>query len=124
MQKPELRAYGEMQSLPNCLRKDDLKFGRKSDGIHIWLRIHGWELTEMRTRLDGLRMKKAQSPTHSPSARNLLSRPPHRERSDRGGASGRAGVWALNKLTHQHELALVVPLEQIYRAYTIKAGLP
>ena len=49
-----------------------------------------------------------------------------------GGADGhsqevrQAGGWAwsLGKLTLQHELALVVALEQLYRAYTIKAGLP
>jgi 23S rRNA (pseudouridine1915-N3)-methyltransferase len=32
--------------------------------------------------------------------------------------------WGLGKLTLQHELALVVLCEQLYRAYTIKAGLP
>jgi len=49
-----------------------------------------------------------------------------------GGADGHTDAlrraahwtWALGKLTLQHELALVVLLEQIYRAYTIKAGLP
>lgn len=49
-----------------------------------------------------------------------------------GGADGHseelrqaAGwCWSLGKHTLQHELALVVALEQLYRAYTIKAGLP
>ncbi|MEY5010602.1 MAG: hypothetical protein RLZZ253_1741 [Verrucomicrobiota bacterium] len=32
--------------------------------------------------------------------------------------------WGLSRLTLQHEMALVLALEQVYRAYTIKAGLP
>ncbi len=49
-----------------------------------------------------------------------------------GGAEGHSEelraradwVWALGRLTLQHELALVVVMEQVYRAYTIKGGLP
>jgi len=49
-----------------------------------------------------------------------------------GGADGHTDevreaanwVWSLSNLTLQHELALVVAMEQIYRAYTIKGGLP
>ncbi|MEM8954946.1 MAG: 23S rRNA (pseudouridine(1915)-N(3))-methyltransferase RlmH [Verrucomicrobiota bacterium] len=49
-----------------------------------------------------------------------------------GGADGhedavRAAAdecWAFGKVTLQHELALVVLLEQIYRVYTIKLGAP
>lgn len=33
-------------------------------------------------------------------------------------------LWSLSALTLQHELALLITLEQIYRGYTIKAGLP
>ena len=49
-----------------------------------------------------------------------------------GGADGHSDsvreaagwMWSLSKLTLQHELALVVATEQLYRAYTIKGGLP
>jgi len=33
-------------------------------------------------------------------------------------------IWALSPLTLQHELALVVLLEQLYRVYTVKRGEP
>ena len=33
-------------------------------------------------------------------------------------------TWSLSPLTLQHELALLVALEQVYRAYTIKQGSP
>lgn len=49
-----------------------------------------------------------------------------------GGADGHApevraaadAQWSLSALTLQHELALVVVVEQLYRAYTLRAGLP
>jgi 23S rRNA (pseudouridine1915-N3)-methyltransferase len=49
-----------------------------------------------------------------------------------GGAEGLAEqirlkanwLWALSRLTLQHELALVLALEQVYRAYSILSGAP
>ena len=38
--------------------------------------------------------------------------------------SGADWTWSLSRLTLQHEMALVLVLEQIYRAYTIKTGGP
>src|SRR5258708_474458 len=49
-----------------------------------------------------------------------------------GGAEGQAEqirlqanwLWALSRLTLQHELALRLALEQVYRAYSILSGAP
>ena len=49
-----------------------------------------------------------------------------------GGADGLSGpvrqaadlLWSLSPLTLQHEMALALALEQIYRAHTILTGVP
>jgi 23S rRNA (pseudouridine1915-N3)-methyltransferase len=49
-----------------------------------------------------------------------------------GGAEGHAEeirlkanwLWSLGRLTLQHELALLIALEQVYRAYSILSGAP
>jgi 23S rRNA (pseudouridine1915-N3)-methyltransferase len=49
-----------------------------------------------------------------------------------GGAEGHAKqirsqadwLWSLSRLTLQHELALMLALEQVYRAYSILTGAP
>jgi len=49
-----------------------------------------------------------------------------------GGADGHGGelrgradwLWSLGRLTFQHELALVMVMAQVYRAYAIKGGMP
>ena len=49
-----------------------------------------------------------------------------------GGADGHSSsfreqcdaTWSLSRMTMQHELALVVLLEQLYRVYTLKRGAP
>jgi 23S rRNA (pseudouridine1915-N3)-methyltransferase len=73
-------------------------------------------------RSPGLATKLAHWEMHGPRDFALLV----------GGSDGHAEEllqaagwkWSLSQLTLQHELALVVALEQLYRAYTIKAGMP
>ncbi|WP_457637407.1 23S rRNA (pseudouridine(1915)-N(3))-methyltransferase RlmH [Oceanithermus sp.] len=86
-----------------------------------WFRIlldeRGQQLrsTELARKIEGWE-------THGPQKLALLI----------GGAEGHTRelreradwVWSLSPLTLQHEIALLVALEQIYRAYTITRGTP
>lgn len=66
-------------------------------------KVSGWE----QSRVKGVALLIGGADGHTPALR---------ARAD--------WLWSLSKLTLQHELALVVMLEQIYRAYTIKSGMP
>jgi len=91
---------------------------RATDG---WFRIlldeHGEQI-----RSAQLARKLESWEAHGPKKISLLI----------GGAEGHISslknqadwVWSLSSLTLQHEIALLVALEQIYRAYTITRGTP
>ena len=66
-------------------------------------KISGWE----QNRTKGIALLVGGADGHTPELRKSAD-----------------WLWSLSRLTLQHELALVVMLEQLYRAYTIKAGLP
>ena len=66
-------------------------------------KVSGWE----QNRVKGIALLIGGADGHTPELRKSAD-----------------WLWSLSKLTLQHELALVVMLEQLYRAYTIKAGLP
>ena len=66
-------------------------------------KVSGWE----QNRVKGIALLIGGADGHTPELRKTAD-----------------WLWSLSKLTLQHELALVVMLEQLYRAYTIKAGLP
>ena len=69
-----------------------------------------------------LAQKLADWETHGPEKLALII----------GGAEGHSPAlrkladwtWSLSSLTLQHEIALLVALEQVYRAYTITRGTP
>jgi 23S rRNA (pseudouridine1915-N3)-methyltransferase len=91
---------------------------RRSEGmLRIVLDERGQELTsrELAARILEWEQRSVRS------AALLLGGAEGHSESIRMGADF---TWALSRLTLQHELALVIALEQIYRAYTINAGLP
>jgi 23S rRNA (pseudouridine1915-N3)-methyltransferase len=79
--------------------------------------------------------ERGESPTSRELAKKMAGWQMHGPRDFAlliGGADGHSDElrqaagwrWSLSPLTLQHELALVVALEQLYRAYTIQAGMP
>jgi tetratricopeptide (TPR) repeat protein len=55
---------------------------------------------------------------------NFINLLPNKDRSDKAAWSRAQVRWSLSRLTLTHEMARVVLVEQLYRAYTITRGLP
>ncbi len=78
--------------------------GEDWNTAHFVKKINNWE---MDPGIKTISLLIGASDGHSPALR---------EKAD--------CIWALSPLTLQHELALVVLLEQLYRAYSVKRGEP
>lgn len=116
--KPFVPVTVEYVKAPHSREAESLALLERSKSMHrIVLDERGDEL-----RSTVLARRIAEWEMHGPRDYALLI----------GGADGHSPTllqaatwkWSLSQLTLQHELALVVALEQLYRAYTIKAGLP
>ena len=91
---------------------------RRSEGMHrIVLDERGEQVTsrELAARVEAWEQKR-----HKGIALLIGGADGHGE--ELRGSAGWS--WSLSRLTLQHEMALVLVLEQIYRAYSIKAGMP
>lgn len=101
---------------PEAVAKRQLKASEGSFRVALDERGKAWTTADLVKRIDGWEMDgriKAVSfligaaDGHTPGFRKDCD-----------------AVWALSPLTLQHEMALLVLLEQLYRAYTIKRGEP
>jgi len=103
---------------PGNPESESRELARLTEG---WFRILLDERGEQIRSLD-LAHKLQDWETRGPSKLSLII----------GGAAGYSKelnrqadwIWSLSKLTMQHEIALLVALEQVYRAYTITRGTP
>ena len=77
--------------------------GRLLDTAELVTLVNQWEMAGVKR----VALLIGGSDGHSPAIRSAVD-----------------DSWAMGRLTLQHELALVVLLEQIYRVHTIKRGEP
>lgn len=104
--------------------------GAEAEGQRLWQRSEGC----LRLVLDerGALPDTAAAAARVRQWRDTGAAGPKRVSILIGGADGHAGwvreradeVWALSRLTLQHELALLVMCEQLYRIHSLLAGGP
>jgi 23S rRNA (pseudouridine1915-N3)-methyltransferase len=99
----ETESAGLLQRSASLLRVVLDEHGEQTTSRGLAQRISGWE----QSRIKGVALLVGGADGHTEALRQAAD-----------------WSWSLSKLTLQHELALVVALEQLYRAYAIKAGAP
>ncbi len=91
--------------------------GLRSDAFVVLLDVAGreWSSAELAAQVQGWQMDGMKEIAFVIGGHNGIS----------AGVKERANVcWSLSRLTLTHEMARVVLVEQLYRAYTIIHGLP
>lgn len=91
--------------------------GLHSDALVVLLDVEGreWSSTELAAQIEKWQTESAKEVAFVIGGHWGVSRE----------VNERAGVrWSLSRLTLTHEMARVLLVEQIYRAYTIMHGLP
>jgi 23S rRNA (pseudouridine1915-N3)-methyltransferase len=114
-----------------CFSTVDTSHVRPSDPVHEGGQLLSRSEGCFRLVLDE-RGKKLTSRAFAEEVKRIEANPRKKCALLVGGADGLSErvreaadlLWSLSSLTLQHEMALVIALEQIYRAHTIVSGIP